>query len=786
MLTEEVKAYANTQWKTVRPGLGVLGEALQRKLEEYTGDCRTLLELTLGTLPAVDLAQVDFDTWVDYAKHALFLRETSPYCKDVPEDIFLHDVFYPRINNEDIVSCRSFLYNLAWPAVEGNSPKVAALAANRWCAGEMTYESTDDRTINPITAYRCGLGRCGEESTFCVSVMRSLGIPARQIYAPWWSHCDDNHAWVEVYADGDWYYLGACEPEPVLNRGWFNSASSRAMAICSRRFFDYRGEGLSEEKLLGRAGCCEMDNQTHRYGQTAILRVQIPNPGENAWVRVYVLNMASLMEIAALQPDAEGWVTLELGQGSCVVEARRDEKFTWAFVTLQKPVTLVLHPDCTEPKREIRDMDFMAPAARGGGALLTEEQSVRREKEQREAETARRQKKTAQHVPQTGNSEADLLLTQAGDNAQDLIPVLKQEGGFALMQGLAPKDWRDVQPQVLEAFLKKAPQVEKIRIGWEKLTDWIDAVKTQVPEGVQKDPEKLWTWICDNFPERDCRWYPSLWADPKSTLRLGAADEKARRVLFVAVLRLNGIPARLNPVSGKPQYLDGKKFRQPGRENFAGLTLLGLEDSRYGIGWSLSRWEQGWKRLDLDNTGTYTLPVGIYQLMSSTRLPNGNQLARMQVFSLEHDMQIRAEKRKAKPEQLLAHFPITLKQTGLRLEMYLEVGAEPTEHVLNELLECTDRVGEGQQIRLVLPNEQAKQNSTLQKVLEKYPGICLETADFRDASMESLARDLYLEPGVWPLMVVTDGKTGFYGHCGYVVGSVPLALDLMTMAAENR
>lgn len=59
----------------------------------------------------------------------------------------------------------------------------------------------------------------GEESTFLVAALRSVGIPARQVYTPRWAHTDDNHAWVEAWADGKWYFLGACEPEPVLISG---------------------------------------------------------------------------------------------------------------------------------------------------------------------------------------------------------------------------------------------------------------------------------------------------------------------------------------------------------------------------------------------------------------------------------------------------------------------------------------------------------------------------------------------------------------------------------------
>ena len=60
-------------------------------------------------------------------------------------------------------------------------------------------------------------GRCGEESTFTVAALRTAGIPARQVYTPRWAHTDDNHAWVEIWSKGEWYYMGACEPEPVLD-----------------------------------------------------------------------------------------------------------------------------------------------------------------------------------------------------------------------------------------------------------------------------------------------------------------------------------------------------------------------------------------------------------------------------------------------------------------------------------------------------------------------------------------------------------------------------------------
>lgn len=289
------------------------GRAAQRELDRLTGDERSLMELALGTLPASDVASVPFDVLLGYARHALRLRERSPYCRNVPEDIFLHHVFYPRVNSEDLVDCRGFFAQMVAPEIEGLAGREAALAVNRWCARQMTYETTDNRSMNPVTCYYCGLGRCGEESTFGVTALRSVGIPARQIYVPWWSHCDDNHAWVEVYVEGDWHFLGACEPEPILDRGWFNSAASRAMVVCSRTFFDFIEEGLQKEALVQRQGMCLMYNETSRYAATARLTVSVENPQgapqSGAWVRFYVLNMAGLARIAALETGADGAVT---------------------------------------------------------------------------------------------------------------------------------------------------------------------------------------------------------------------------------------------------------------------------------------------------------------------------------------------------------------------------------------------------------------------------------------------------------------------------------------------
>ena len=114
--------------------------------------------------------------------------------------------------------------------------------------------------------------------------------------------------------------------------------------------------------------------------------------------------------------------------------------------------------------------------------------------------------------------------------------------------------------------------------------------------------------------------------------------------------------------------------------------------------------------------------------------------------------------------------------------MYLEVGTEPTEHVLNELLESAGRVraalDHGFKLLLLVPEPEARQDPTLQKTLAALPQAQVQETDFAGADLDALARALYVEPGLWPLTVLTDGTTAFYGHAGYGVGIVPLALEL--------
>ncbi len=122
-----------------------------------------------------------------------------------------------RVNNENLDDSRKVFYEELKDRVKGFSLYDAVLEVNHWCHEKVIYTPSDARTSSSSGFREDSLRALWRGIDVHGSRLRSVGIPARQVYTPRWAHTDDNHAWVEAWVDGKWYFLGACEPEPVLN-----------------------------------------------------------------------------------------------------------------------------------------------------------------------------------------------------------------------------------------------------------------------------------------------------------------------------------------------------------------------------------------------------------------------------------------------------------------------------------------------------------------------------------------------------------------------------------------
>ena len=270
---------------------------------KLTDEQRQCLEFLYAYMPISDLTDYNGDFWKMNVDESLQCRKEMAWGKTVPDREWYHFVLPVRINNENLDESRKVFFNEIKNRVKGMSMKDAALEVNHWCHEKVSYQPSDSRTSAPLSAMRSAIGRCGEESTFCVAAMRSVGIPARQVYTPRWAHTDDNHAWVEVWVDGEWHFLGACEPEAVLDLGWFNAPASRGMLMHTKVFGNYDGP----EEKMSQNKCFTEINITKNYTPTADTKILVVDnngsPVQNAKVEYKVYNYAELFSVATKMTD---------------------------------------------------------------------------------------------------------------------------------------------------------------------------------------------------------------------------------------------------------------------------------------------------------------------------------------------------------------------------------------------------------------------------------------------------------------------------------------------------
>lgn len=845
---------AEQYFQTARPFFGGREQEILEQLERCNDAQKVCMKFLYGTMPISDIENYDFSLFLSYVDHALFLRENTPWCKDIPEDIFFNHVLYYRINTEDIVDCRRAFYDLCWPrlveAGKTGSMKEAALELNYWCFENATYRQTDDRTANPLTVLRCAYGRCGEESTFATTAFRSVGIPTRQIYTPRWPHCDDNHAWIEVWCDGDWHYLGACEPEEVLDKGWFTAAASRAMIIHSRMFSDY----VENEEIVTHEGLTTICNELKRYADTQTFSVKVVDNGkpvEGVSVRIELLNYSEFFPISTLVSDANGEASITLGLGDLHIHAVKDGKFVTRLVDSRKEPSVVIDfsaaTDSQTENLEGEEYDVVPPKDNMKFAVrLTDEQKATQQRKFDAAAALLHKKEgnfytedaaaakaielgfngeCADYVAKAlfdakGNAdEVENFLNNARDNSEKLLRA-------KLLNVLTVKDKTDLCADVLEQHILQTPAQPELseeifvpyvlspRISREKLTAWRAPLSASFSEEQKQtfanDPEALWNWICDNIRSNDEREYSTLIASPDRILRVGYGTYHSMKVLFVAVCRTLGVAARINPETHAVQFYRDGSFHNVEKANKAKtlpFTLVSGDDTQwvYFQNWSIGILRDGiYNTLDLsgrewkDGKVQLDLAPGAYRLLTAKRMPNGSLFTKEYRFTVAENglNSLTIRLRDTKISDMLENMdilPFSLKdKDGGKIEaekltegkanilFWLEEGKEPTEHILNELIEHHERYNAvDAQLVFIIRSDEAKKNHTLARALELLPKVTICYDDFRD-NVSSIARRMYVDPDKLPLIVVTrPGLNGIFATSGYNVGMGDLLLKIL-------
>ena len=673
-----------------RPGVS---QNIYEKISNYrimsdiqSRDMAQYLTFLYAYMPQSDLADYDFEFFEDQVKVALEARNTFSWGKTIPDDIFRHFVVVYRVNNENLDTARSYIFHQLKDRIKDMSMYDAALEVNHWCHEYVDYQPADVRTSAPLATLKTSHGRCGEESTLTVTALRAVGIPARQCYTPRWAHCDDNHAWVEVWVDGKWWFLGACEPDPDLNMGWFAYPSTRTMMVHTNVFGRY--EGPEEVNKKTRYYSCI--NVLSNYADTVHLTITVVDeqhqPVKDALVRFKLYNYAEYYTLAAKLTDENGQASLVTGKGDLLVWVSKDDLYGYDKIDgrIENNHTIVLKPETKiagQPDHREYWHDFtIVPPAGNPDIPVPDAARQARCDQRKQYEDSLREAYRATfpteawvkaHLKNEYFTDEELydIVRRSEGNYLEIIQFLqkydKKEDGLYLKEfvnALSDKDLRDTKWQTLERELTYYHEgdypldvyfkgILPARISNELIRGW----RGVMSRGFHLFDEDRSLKAIYDFVKRtivvdnECNYY-NCPISPVGVIRFNRADAHSRDIFFVALCRALNKPCYLDNASNEIYAWENGKwnlvtFEDKPVEKYKTIVLHNDRKMGYYTQYTLQRFENGeFVSFDFENDPrvetnpiVLSVPAGYYCLSLGKRFDDGSVFSQMQFFNVTKD-----------------------------------------------------------------------------------------------------------------------------------------------------
>lgn len=679
--------------------------------------------------PLEDITEYGPDFWIANVKQTFEVRKSTPWGNTIPDNIFRHYVLPIRVNNEAVDSARMVFWKELEPRIANcKTMEEAALAVNHWCHEKANYQPTNARTCSPTAMILRTYGRCGEESVFAVAALRAAGLPARQIYTPRWAHCDDNHAWIEVWIDGQWKYLGACEPEPALNMAWFTFPASRGLFMQTRVFGKYTGD----EEVVKEDDLVTYINATSTYAETSkpVIKVTDANgkPVEGATVDYRVYNYSELFPVATLKTDKKGECSLTIGNGDWIIWVSKGELYNYVKVNPAGKDVITIAMDNDNSSLITDTLSIVPPAGRVFALNVSEKE---REDNDRMlvAEDSVRAAYAATFLSKDETFGWGACLGFDNDNKERLWNIVKNSYGnyeqiiefynkvyndktlpnnrteiaLALLEALEEKDLQDLKGDMLFSHLhtvfangKDNSLIAELsnkddllgsdmaikyiispRISTEQLVKWRGEIYNwlsfnQLLLSGTKDNSTLARSVMDlvkaNVVIDPTTGRGDVHLSPAGMLKRMRGEKRSADIFLVACLRTAGIPARLSPIDGKPQYFSEDwitcdifaetsvaQNSNTSSQKYGWLSLKCNGDNPlYYINFTVSKMENGRPRLrDLGSSAEgdmgpgmrlnsiFASPVkleaGTYLLTTGNRKSDGSVKCQLKMFEIKAD-----------------------------------------------------------------------------------------------------------------------------------------------------
>jgi len=656
--------------------------------KDLTADERLALTFLYAYMPLSDLAMYNGQFFLDNVRMSLKSIKEMKWGKMIPEDIFLHFVLPVRVNNEYIDSFRIRFYDEIKARISGMDMKQAALEINHWCHEKVTYRPSDERTSAPLASMCYSWGRCGEESTFTVAALRTAGIPARQVYTPRWAHTDDNHAWVEVWVEGKWYFLGACEPEPDLNMGWFAVPATRTMLVHTRAYGHYNG---TESILENKENFAEL-NLIANYAPAKKIYVKVTdksgNPVENAKVEYQLYNYAEFYPLAKTFTTSDGLTNLSCGLGDLLIWANKGDNLAYKKISVAVTDTLILVLD-NKKLEGITELFDIIPPPEGKPVMESDQVKKVNDRRLRKEDSIRNlYNKTFKDTIwakdfaiklKTDTKSTVLFITRSYGNWKEITSFLKKTTkklrplALRILAQISDKDLRDIKARILSDHLTSVLKQEKEYngdknffdhyilspvISSELITPWRSFLQyhfgSKFASNAKKDITLITSWINQNIHiDDDANAHSRALISPIGVYELRLSDKPSRDIFFVALCRSMGIAARLDPGTRIPQYYNGKGWIDNDFEPAAVVsgqkkgflhfyTSDTVNNPRYYNNFTIAVYRNGvYHTIELeegkaikDFPENIELTVGKYMLVSGNRMSDGSVMSSMMFFDI--------------------------------------------------------------------------------------------------------------------------------------------------------
>ncbi len=587
-------AVASADWRAL-----TLAQAKKRNpqvaklLRKAKGRKRKWVKFLLRSMPTTDLVSLNADSLLAELTALDSALALAPWTKEVPENLFMHYVLPYRVSQEPLEYFRKNHWREVWERVKDCSDlRCAVYRLNEWAYEQMKYEPTSRWDQTAEQTLRRGIGRCEEMAMLFIKACRAVGIPARDVYTPYWPFTNSNHAWVEVWTGDGWHFLGGAEMTP-LDNAWFDKASKRAAVIKGIAWG--KVEDPSEPVYFANDGFTIL-NLTANYTDTTGLFVTVfdsaGEPAESADVWISVFNFSSLRPVAHHYTDSAGKAHFVVGKADLFVSAGKDSAWDFQIVPFTvgdgvENVTLVLS------RRELPDTAFWL--------RVRERIEVERDTTYKPPKTAYLRHDLVQErleaVPKEvlscidDSSLAARFLTcinRARGNRESLLSFWRAHPNdhkdiLDLWEAMSDKDllvpdsagwevlWSNIREMRERSAKLDVPDslfwnyVANPRILWENFGFWQSTVWRKVrrfsgkpDELAQKVLEKVVLKL-DTLSDKS---YFGGVMNPAQVLRARTGSRLERLGVFVAAMRLHGVPARIAWDYEAAEYFDGKEWRR--------------------------------------------------------------------------------------------------------------------------------------------------------------------------------------------------------------------------------